>query len=96
MSDPRRSVGERWTCECGVALIGARTINNKVAPMEVAPPEDGVPANVWLGRDRAGNPIACVLGGALVEKAEKAGIVLRRNHWADESCPWVIRRREHA
>lgn len=96
MSDKRRSVGERWTCDCGVALIGARTINNKVAPIEVAPPDEGVAANVWLGRDRAGNPIAATLGGPLVEVAEKHGIVLRRNHWANEACPWVMRRRESA
>lgn len=49
MTDRRkaREPGERWACECGQELIGAMTINGKVAPITLDPKDNG---NVWLGR----------------------------------------------
>lgn len=86
-----RRAGERWECEgCGQALVGALTINHKVAPVEMATREDG---NVWLGRRSDGTVICATLSGLLIEEARRVGIALRRNHWSDKDCPFVVARR---
>lgn len=77
----KREPGERWTCECGKPLVGARSKNGKVSPINVEPSEDG---NVLLHK-RAGEVSAWVLAGDTLAKAREAGVELRLNHWAD--CP---------
>lgn len=42
----KREPGQRWECECGQELVGAVTINGKVAPITVDPKPNG---NVWIG-----------------------------------------------
>lgn len=78
-----RSVGERWDCEaCGAKLVGAETINSKVAPIELAVSEDG---NVWLGRGADGGTRCATLAGPLLDKAREVGLALHYNHFA--TCP---------
>jgi hypothetical protein len=84
-----REPGERWACEgCGCNLVGALTINGKVAPVELGTHTDG---NVGLGRRDTpegpeGSEVVCAtLGGPLLEKAREAGIALHMNHFA--TCP---------
>ncbi len=78
-----RSPGDRWDCEaCGEPLVGALTINKKVAPIELAIADAG---NVWLGRSKSGEVICATLGGPLLEKAREVGIALHLNHFA--YCP---------
>jgi hypothetical protein len=84
-----RKQGERWNCEaCGEALVGALTINGKVAPVEVLDKPNG---NVWLGRRSTPEgpdftEVRCAtLSGPLLEKAREAGISLHLNHFA--YCP---------
>lgn len=75
-----RQAGERWPCEaCGEVLIGALTVNLKVAPVEAVIAEDG---NVWLGRRADGTIICATLAGALLDKAREVGITLHHNHFA--------------
>lgn len=45
----KRRAGERWTCDCGEALIGALSVNMKVSPITVETKDNG---NVWLGRSK--------------------------------------------
>lgn len=77
----KRDPGQRWTCECGVPLVGARTKNGKVSPITVEPSPDG---NVLLHK-RAGEVNAWVLAGDVLDKARENGVELRLNHFAD--CP---------
>ncbi len=80
MARPTRQPGDRWPCEgCGEVLVGALTINQKVAPIEARVAEDG---NVWLGRSKAGTIVCATLGGPLRDKAVEAGITLHHNHFA--------------
>lgn len=86
----KRMPGERWRCGddgrpgCGAQLVGALTIKGKVAPIELAPDEQGR-GNVWLGRRADGTVICATLSGLLVEEAKLVGIPLRLNHFA--YCP---------
>lgn len=75
-------VNERRACQgCGEEIVGARTINGRVAPITVKAYDQG---NVWLGK-REGDLIAATLGGPLIEKAKESGIELHLNHFAN--CP---------
>lgn len=77
-----RTAGERWTCVCGEELVGALTINQKVAPVTLRCKDNG---NVWLGRNSEGVVICATLGGPLLDKARDVGVTLHLNHFAD--CP---------
>jgi hypothetical protein len=79
---PKRQVGERWDCSaCGKALVGARTINGKVAPIE----QDVTPGgNCFLFR-RGDEIRVAVLTGPIVPFALRHGFELRMNHFA--TCP---------
>lgn len=87
-----RLQGQRWTCECGERLVGALTVNGKVAPITVADYDDG---NVWLGRRMTpegpdGYEVICaVLAGPLLEKGRESGMALHRNHFY--GCPLADR-----
>ena len=79
----KRKPGETWRCwSCGKALIGARTIAGKVAPIEVDVTEN---ANCFLFRGAGGEVRVAVLGGPLLDEAKRQGFQLRLNHFA--SCP---------
>ncbi len=87
---PRRPLapGERRDCEgCGEQIVGALTINKKVAPITIAVygEDDEMPGNVWLGRNGAGEIVCATLGGPLLEEARRVGIGLHLNHFAN--CP---------
>jgi hypothetical protein len=75
--------GERRPCAaCGTQIVGALTVNDRVAPITVDPHEDG---NVLLHRHAADPKVvrAWVLGGDALQKARDNGVELRRNHFMD-------------
>lgn len=81
--------GESKACEaCQEPMIGALTINGKVAPVELRAHDNG---NVWLGRGVARDgcgvgPVICAtLAGDILDKAREVGIALHMNHFA--TCP---------
>jgi hypothetical protein len=76
--------GERKQCEaCGMPMIGARTRKGSVAPVVLAPSDDG---NALLYRQPDGTVEVAVLGRADVRTYIAAlGVPLRVVHFAD--CP---------
>lgn len=89
-----RQAGQRWECEaCGEPLIGALGRSGRIAPITVAPYDDG---NVLLhNRIDGSNRIVCswVLAGDTLAKARENDVQLRRNHFM--SCPHADRFRPH-
>ncbi len=79
---PARRAGDQWKCECGEKIIGALTINKKVAPVVLRPADNG---NVWIGRNAEGMVVCATLGGPLLDKAREVGLQLHLNHFSD--CP---------
>ena len=78
----KRQPGEEWQCAaCSARLVGARTINGKVAPIELDLADDG---NCFIFRAK-GEVRVAALGGPLLEEARRQGFELRHNHFA--TCP---------
>ena len=79
---PKREVGEFWDClACGAKLVGAKTINGKVAPIEIKLTPYG---NCVLFRNGEEVRVATAPAEILVWlKAQ--GFELRMNHFA--TCP---------
>jgi hypothetical protein len=76
---PKRSPGETWNCAaCGQYLVGAKTINGKVAPIEVALNAEGTS---FLFRRNEEVRVA-VLTGEMLEFAKRHEFELRHNHFA--------------
>lgn len=86
-----RQPGDCWNCEaCGVRLVGARTRQGRVAPVEVEPHASG---NTLLFKADDG-VLTCAVTGRGVEDPiamwlTMNGVPLRRNHFA--SCPHADR-----
>lgn len=79
----KRSPGETWRCAaCGEPLVGARTINGKVAPIEVD--VKVTEGNCFLFRNNGEVRVATAAGEHL-EWLREQGVELRFNHFA--TCP---------
>lgn len=86
----KRKPGDRWECgACGTKLVGALTITNRVAPIEVKLSPEG---NCFLYR-RGDTVCVATLGNAgVMEFARHHQFELRMNHFA--TCPSAERFRE--
>lgn len=79
---PKRSAGEFWECSaCGEKLVGAKTVNGKIAPIQVRTTEYG---NCFLFK--AGSEVhVAVMPPEILAWAKTQGMELRMNHFA--TCP---------
>ena len=88
----KRKPGDKWECAaCGCKLVGALTIANRVAPIEVKLNPEG---NQFLYRRGDTVCVASIGQGAMMEFAKRHGFELRMNHFA--TCPAADRFREKA
>lgn len=83
MSGPGLQPGEKRPCtKCGTVIIGAVTIQGKVAPIEEVPHRNG---NTLLQRHHDGMVHAITFGPEASDKLRRKGVELRHNHFA--TCP---------
>ena len=78
----KREAGEQWNCAaCQQLLVGATTVNDRVAPIEVAVNPNG---NCILFR-RFGEIRVATVPPDKMDWVKEQGFELRRNHF--QGCP---------